>query len=243
MSANTNQDFMQVCHNGHVITDLLHTYPERSSSHCERCGAPTLDRCPTCGNEILGAIHVPGLDPVGTREAPQHCAGCGATFPWAAQPAVATTSDAPLITLERMLRRLPKVIRQLRVRQSTDRPPFRIVDERDLEDLLRCLLPLHFDDIRPESRTAPYASASSTDFLLEPHGIVLTSKRTRSGTVVEAALAKQIREDASHYELQMESGTLVCFVLDPEMLLRDRAQLEIAWSKPAGNLAVKCIIA
>ena len=32
-------------------------------------------------------------------------------------------------------------------------------------------------------------------------------------------------------------------VLDPEMLLRDRAQLEAAWSKSAGNLSVKCIIA
>ena len=49
-------DVMQVCHNGHVITDLLHTYPERGLSHCDRCGAPTRDRCGTCGRLITGAV-------------------------------------------------------------------------------------------------------------------------------------------------------------------------------------------
>ena len=241
MSANTDQDFMQVCRNGHVITDLLHTYPERAVPHCDRCGAATLDRCQTCGNEILGAVRVPGFDPVGQREPPQNCAGCGASFPWAARPTVAAVVDSPLVVLERMLRRLPKVIRQLRVRQATDRPPFRVVDERDLEDLLRSLLPLHFDDVRPESRTASYSAAALTDFLLEPHGIVLTSKRTRSATVGESQLAEQVREDAGHYELQMESGTLVCFILDPKCAAA--SVLEAAWSQPVGNLAVKCVIA
>lgn len=244
MSGNTNmQDVMQVCQNGHVITDLLHTYPERAASHCDRCGAPTLDRCPTCGQEILGATRVPGLDPVGLREAPECCTSCGAKFPWAATPAPAADATAPLGILEHMLRRLPKVIRQLRVRQATDRPPFRIIDERDLEDLLRCLLPLHFDDVRPESRTVSYSLASLTDFLLEPHHMIVTSKRTRSASVGEKELAEQVREDAAHYELQMEGGTLVCFIHDPEMILRERPKLEAAWSKPVGNLQVRVVIA
>ena len=43
MIVETNShDVMQVCRNGHVITDLLHTYPERGLSHCDRCGAPIL---------------------------------------------------------------------------------------------------------------------------------------------------------------------------------------------------------
>src|SRR5258708_1192437 len=126
-------DVMQVCHNGHVITDLLHTCPERSVSHCERCGAPTIERCPTCGQEILGAVHVPGMVPVGEREAPKHCGGCGAAFPWTPRATGPVVHDAPVAVLERMLRRMPKVIRQLRVRQG-DRPPFRVSDERDLED-------------------------------------------------------------------------------------------------------------
>jgi hypothetical protein len=153
-----------------------------------------------------------------------------------------TAIASPLSRLEDMLRRLPKVIRQLRVRQG-DRPPFRVIDERDLEDLLRSLLPLHFDDVRPESRTASYSLAPLTDFLLEPHQLVLTSKRTRSSTVGEKELSQHLREDAEHYELQMDGGTLVCFIYDPEGLLRDRAKLEAAWSKAEGDLGVRCVIA
>ena len=42
-------DVMQVCRNGHVITDMLRAHPESGLSHCDRCGAPTLDRCLTYG--------------------------------------------------------------------------------------------------------------------------------------------------------------------------------------------------
>jgi hypothetical protein len=64
------QDVMQVCRNGHVITDLLRTHPECAQTHCDRCGAVTLDCCPTCGHELPGAFVVPGLQPVGARPAP-----------------------------------------------------------------------------------------------------------------------------------------------------------------------------
>src|SRR5437870_8865283 len=108
-------DVMQVCRNGHVITDLLHTFPERARGHCDRCGAATLDRCRTCGAAIAGATYVPGLVPVGGMPPPPYCSGCGAAFPWAKRPAPAT--PGPLGVLESLLRRLPLAARQLRVRQ------------------------------------------------------------------------------------------------------------------------------
>ena len=55
-------------------------------------------------------------------------------------PEPAAVSD-PLASLESLLRRLPRVIRQLRSRHG-NRPPFLVSDERDLEDLLRALLHL-----------------------------------------------------------------------------------------------------
>src|SRR5438128_1256596 len=100
------QDVMQVCRNSHVITDLLHTYPDRGLSHCDRCGAATLDRCATCGLEIPGAVHVPGLVPVGRSQPPQFCSACGAPFPWSHKAEPETASDL-LANLERLLRRLP----------------------------------------------------------------------------------------------------------------------------------------
>src|SRR5260370_9564014 len=99
------QDVMQVCRNGHVITDLLHTYPDRGLSHCDRCGAATLDRCATCGLEIPGAVHVPGLIPVGRSHPPEFYSACGAPFPWSPKAGLGMPSNS-LATLKRLLRRL-----------------------------------------------------------------------------------------------------------------------------------------
>src|SRR4051812_6102597 len=145
-SASCGQDVMQVCWNGHVITDLLRAYPERGRDHCDRCGAQTLHRCLTCGQELPGAIPVPGLTPVGECRPPRYCSECGAAFPWARE--TSPPFAAPLVGLDVLLRRLPLVVRQLRCRQ-TERPPFRVEGERDLEDLLRALLALHSEDVRP----------------------------------------------------------------------------------------------
>src|SRR5439155_22287511 len=125
------QDVMQVCRNGHVITDLLRSCPANGLAHCDRCGEATLDRCPNCGQELPGAVLLPGLTPVGARQPPLFCSVCGAAFPWV-RPDAAPSSTA-LAQLEALLRRVPRVVRQLRVRQD-GRPPFRVEDEKDLED-------------------------------------------------------------------------------------------------------------
>jgi hypothetical protein len=207
------QDVMQVCRNGHVITDLLRTCPERTLTHCDRCGADTIDRCPTCGQELPGAFLVPGLQPVGSRQRPQYCAACGVAFPWAKR--AAPSGQGALATLESFLGRLPLVIRQLRVRHG-ERLPFRVEDAWDLEDLLRALLPLKFDDIRPQCRTPRYAATTRTDFLLAPEGIAVLAKLAR-----EPGLAEQLREDAAHYRAWGGCPMLVAYIHDPEGLLRE----------------------
>jgi hypothetical protein len=208
------RDVMQVCRNGHVITDLLRSQPDTGLSHCDRCGATTIDRCPTCGFELAGAPTVPPW-PVGSRQPPSYCSNCGAAFSWAVRPDRPPAPE-PLVRLEALLRRLPEVIRQLRVRHS-DRPPFRVTDDRDLEDLVRALLPIHFADVRPINRTPRYAAVTRTDFLLAPEQIALTVKCV--GPASGAELAKQFAEDVAYYESQGICRTLVCFVYDPERLL------------------------
>lgn len=220
------QDVMQVCRNGHVITDLLRTFPERGRTHCDRCGAPTLDHCLTCGRELPGAVPVPGLVPLGTPQPPGYCSVCGAAFPWSKLPGPAPT--APLAALETLLRRLPRVVRQLRWRQG-DRPPFLVLDERDLEDLLRALLPLHFDDVRPEGRTPRYSPVTRTDFLLAPEAVAVTVKLVSSERR-EPQLADQLTEDVAYYRERRGCRTLVVFVYDPEGLIREPHKQEAAWS-------------
>jgi REase_DpnII-MboI/Uncharacterized protein conserved in bacteria (DUF2321) len=219
------QDAMQACRNGHVITDLLRTCPERGLTHCDRCGTVTMDRCETCGSDLPGAVVVPGLQPVGVRPAPAFCSACGAAFPWTKQRRPPKRES--LVILDNLLHRLPLVIRQLRVRHG-DRPPFRVMDEKDLEDLLRALLPLHFDDIRPECRTPSYAACTRMDFLLAPESIALTIK------FAQPRILEQVAEDAAYYRVHRKSRTLVVFVYDPEASLRgpclpqaDDAELEV----------------
>ena len=227
------QDVMQVCRNGHVITDLLRTCPERTLTHCDRCGAATIDHCQTCGHELPGAIVVPGLHPVGVRQPPRYCPTCGAAFPWTNQRR--PPKREALLVLENLLHRLPRVIRELRVRQG-DRPPFRVTDERDLEDLLRALLPLQFDDIRPESRTPSYAAATRTDFLLASEGIALTLK------LAQPSLVEQLREDAAYYRRERKARVLVAFLHDPEATLREPHLLGAAVADVGDELEVRCVV-
>lgn len=237
-TADSVADVLQVCRNGHVITDLLRSCPERGLSHCDRCGAATVDSCATCGRPLPGGVYVPGLLPVGRAEAPQFCSTCGAAFPWAKR--AASSSESPLALLEGLLRRLPLTIRQLRSRHG-ERTPFRVEDEHDLADLLRAVLPLHFEDIRPEGRTPSYAAATRTDLLLQPEGIALVAKRT-TATVRKDQLAEQVAEDAAYYARERRCRTLMLFVLDADARLCEPTQLETAWSQPLGELDVRCVV-
>src|SRR5690348_16515037 len=85
-TATPARDVMLVCRNGHVITDRLRHSPDADLAHCDRCGAVTLDRCPTCGHPLPGAWSVPGPVPVGSPRPPAYCSLCGAAFPWTRRP-------------------------------------------------------------------------------------------------------------------------------------------------------------
>jgi hypothetical protein len=233
-------DVMQVCRNGHVITDMLRAHPESGLSHCDRCGAVTLERCLTCGHELRGAVALSGPRPLGTGPAPLYCAICGAAFPWTNRPGPAPRLE-PLGLLERLLGRLPLVIRQLRTRHA-DRPAFRVHDIHDLEDLIRALLPLHFDEVRPEARTPRYATGNRTDFLLAPEQIALTVKLAGPDQR-GPQLARQWHEDVAYYHRLRSCRTLVFFIYDAEGLLRHFAPLALADPPPADELEVHWLVA
>jgi hypothetical protein len=230
-------DVMQVCRNGHVITDLLRACPERGLSHCDRCGATTLDHCLTCGRPVPGATPVPGMVPLGRPEPPQFCSTCGAAFPWTKRPAA---TGSPLLVLETLLRRVPRVVRQLRSRHG-ERLPFRAEDEHDLADLLRALLPVHFDDVRLENRTPSYSADTRTDLVLGRESIAITLKRTTS-LIRGPQLTEQRLEDIAYYVRERRCRTLVVFVYDPEAVLVGPEKMEAAWSLE-GELNVQAVIA
>src|SRR5262245_16036026 len=232
------QDVMQVCRNGHVITDLLRSDPEGGLTYCDRCGATTFHRCLTCGQELPGALAVPGLRPVGTRPPPLYCVTCGAAFPWTARRRPAGGPN-PLVRLENLLRRLPVVIRELRVRHD-NRPAFRVAGVRDLEDLVRALLPILSDHVRLESRTPSYSAGTRTDFLLAPEQIALTVK-CAGPELRGPELADQLEEDVAYYQRAGTCSTLVCFIYDPEGLLHHFATPAVSRPGLDGEMAVRWV--
>jgi len=232
-------DVMQVCENGHVITDLLMSQPGRGQRHCDRCGAPTLDSCPTCGQKIPGSVPLPGLTTTGYRRAPACCATCGAAFPWSRR--VERSGPRETGDLEQLLRRLPAMVRQMRSRYST-RPTFSIADLHDLEDTVRWALALEADDIRLEIRTPVYAPDSRTDLILKASRTIVCCKL--AGPLArEDQMAAQLREDIDYYRDRTDCDALVFLVYDPEGLLREPEVLEGIWTEKIGKLSVRCIIA
>lgn len=238
MSIEIARDVMQVCLGGHVITDALASHPEQGARHCDRCGAPTISRCPTCGEEIPGAVAVLGPAPIGRRPPPAHCPGCGAAFPWAERPPSSATPET-LAVLEPLLRRLPEAVRQLRDRHDR-RPTLRVEDEYDLEDLLRAILHLHFDDVRRETRTPSYALGVRTDFIVGPERIAVTAKLLGTRDC-EAELANAVREDVAYYQEHAECGGLLVLIYDPEQSVNAPRQLEATLSA-AGWPSPRCVV-
>jgi hypothetical protein len=231
-------DVMQVCENGHVITDVLLSQPGRGQRHCDRCGAATLDSCPTCGQKIPGSVPLAGLRTTGYPRAPACCATCGAPFPWSRRHERCTQSETG--DLEQLLRRVPAMVRQMRSRYST-RPTFSIADEHDLEDAVRWALALQVDDLRQESRTPSYAPDSRTDFVL-PSSRTIVCCKLGTPVVREDQIAAQLREDICYYRDRADCEALVFLVYDPEGLFREAEVLEGIWTEQVGKLTVRSII-
>lgn len=79
-------DVMQVCLNGHKITDRYASSPEFRQSSCDQCGADTIHECPECGTSIRGKYDVPGVVSLTSGPDPKdYCHECGEPYPWADQ--------------------------------------------------------------------------------------------------------------------------------------------------------------
>ncbi len=229
----TQYDVMQVCTNGHMITSTLGSHPENGMSYCDKCGAQTISTCPECNTNIKGESTYENVLVISATAIPipQFCHHCGHPYPWANKvDQKEKNSISPLERVKFFLRRFHLFTKPLRERQHR-RNIFKIENEYDVQDLLHAILKLHFDDIRPEEFTSSYAGKSSRmDFLLKDEKIVIEAKMTREG-LKDGEVGTQLIDDIARYKTSPDCQSLVCFVYDPEGLIRNPTALENDLSK------------
>ena len=140
-----------------------------------------------------------------------------------------------------MCRRFPLLVADLGQRHA-GRKPLELADEYDVQDLLRALLRVHFDDVRPEEWNPSYGGVSSrSDLLIKSERIVIETKMTRSN-LGQRDLVKELTVDKAQYRTHPDCGTLVCFVYDPTQRLSSPPALEIDLSDTDPDLTTKVVV-
>ena len=236
---------MQVCLEGHMITDRLNGSPEQGKAYCPKDGSKTISACAKCNNLIPGSKprppgsfgHSPG------PSVPDCCEFCGSAYPWTGKKAA---TNASLIrvdsTLMNLFDRFPIVARQLRQRYS-NRDPLDVTDEYDVQDLLHALLRIWWDDVREEEWTPSYAGkAARVDFFLPDDSCVIEVKMARKG-LTQREVGDQLIVDIARYGQMANCSRLYCFVYDPDGYIKNPRGVEADLStQTTENLMVKVFI-
>ena len=132
-----------------------------------------------------------------------------------------------ILTLaERML----YVERSLRRRHSK-RPTLEVSDEYDVQDLLRSLLVVFFDDVREETWAPDYAGGSSRiDFTLPDFGVAVEVKKSRD-SMTARTVGEELIVDRDKYAGHPDISHLVCIVIDHDGRLANPKGLELDLSR------------
>lgn len=102
-----------------------------------------------------------------------------------------------------------------------DITPIQISNEPEMQYLLKGILRLFFDDIRPETYTPNYANKSNrTDFLLPKQRILIETKMTRTG-LNDKQLGEELIIDKEHYRNHPNVDIILCLVYDPDRRIKN----------------------
>jgi hypothetical protein len=138
-----------------------------------------------------------------------------------------------------LLDRFHTVAQELEQRHDR-RETVRITDEHDVQDLLRSLLRIFFDDVRREEWTPSYAGgASRMDILLKNEKTVVEVKFD----LRDKEVGDQLLIDIGRYRAHADCANLICFVYDPKGKVRNPRGLERDLEKMSNNkITVKCVV-
>jgi hypothetical protein len=123
--------------------------------------------------------------------------------------------EEPSKAIKNLFERFHSIALEINHRHD-NRGSLAITDEYDVQDLLRGLLKLYFDDIRDEEYTPSYAGfCARMDLLLEDEQIVIETKMVRKG-FAQKKIRDELIIDKAHYRVHPKSKKLYCLVYDPE---------------------------
>ena len=141
-----------------------------------------------------------------------------------------------------ILLRFHKVAQELRYRR-TDREPFVIKDEYDVQYLLGALLKLYFDDVRAEDYS-PSSSGANTrlDFVLRDEQIIIETKMTNEHLKIKT-LGEELLVDIGRYKIYPNCNHLVIFIYDKgDHIVNKRGFIADLEQQSTTELKVKVII-
>src|SRR4051812_35932814 len=152
------------------------------------------------------------------------------------------SSDECLVQLEKTCVCFHRMAQQLLSRRD-NRPTLQIADEYDVQDLFHAILLLDFPDVRREEWNPSYAGgASRSDFVLKPQKTVIEIKKTRNGLGARE-IGEQLIIDIEKYKEHPHCSHLLCFVYDPDQIIRNPCGIENDLSGPRGDdLTVTVVI-
>lgn len=149
--------------------------------------------------------------------------------------------DDPAARVVGLCRRFPLFVDQLQKRQR-NRAPMEVKDEYDVQDLLRAILKLHFDDVRPEEWAPSYGgNASRVDFFLPAERLVVEAKMTRA-SLGQREVVNELTVDAARYEKIANVDHLICVVYDPDRRCTNPTALETDLARTEGRLKVTAVV-
>jgi len=130
------------------------------------------------------------------------------------------TIEKPSKVIESLFERFHSVALEIN-RRHDNRHSLTINDEYDVQDLLRGLLRLYFDDINDEEYTPSYAGfCARMDLLLREEQVVIETKMVRKG-FTQKKIRDELIIDKAHYRVHPKCKKLYCLVYDPEEEIRN----------------------
>lgn len=142
----------------------------------------------------------------------------------------------------RQLQQRRKDIKGKKPKERLPRPTITMKDEYDVQDSLYAILRLFFDDVRAEPWTPEYgANQNRIDFVLPQFKIAIEVKHTRD-KLTQRDVTDQLIIDERYYRRHESCSSLICFVYDPELRLKNPVALENDLAKDEDDFNVVVIV-